>query len=197
MIDILKPISNILETDRIFLKPLRTSDTLSFYNLIQKNKKRLHDSFPVTLDNTVNEITTGLFLQNKVSEWDERISFALGIWLKDCEELIGYINIKNIDWVIPRAEIAYFISGEYERQGIMKEALVRIIKFSFEELKMIRLFLRIITENGRSNKLAEKCGFIKEGTSRMDHRTFDGNLTDLNYYGMTMDDYERIYSSSK
>ncbi len=192
MIDILTPISNILETGRVFLKPLKSHDTVPFYNLIQKNKMRLHDSFPVTLDSTINEITTGLFIQRKISEWDERISFAFGMWLKESETLIGYMNIKNIDWVIPRAEIAYFISSEYESRGIMKESLLRIIKFSFEELKMIRLFLRIMTENDRSNLLAVKCGFIKEGTFRNDHRTFDGNLADLNYYGMTLEDYNKL-----
>lgn len=196
MIDILTPVSGILETERTYLKQIRITDATSFYNLIQKNKKRLQDSFPVTLDNTINETTTELFIQSRFSEWEERISFAFGLWAKDSGELIGYVSVKNIDWVIPRAEIAYFISSDYEGKGIMKEALQGTIKFCFEELKIIRLFLRIMTDNKRSNILAEKCGFIKEGMFRKDHRTFDGNLKDLNYFGMTYEDYEK-FSASK
>ena len=189
MIDVLSPVSDNFETDRAILKQLKITDAVSFYNLIQQNKSRLYDSFPVTLDNTVNQATTELFLQRKQSEWEERISFTFGIWAKNFRKLIGYLSIKNIDWVIPRAEIAYFISQEYEGRGFMKEALIRTIKFCFEELKVIRLFLRILPGNERSIRLAENCGFVKEGTFRKDHRTFNGNLTDLNYYGMVLEDY--------
>lgn len=197
MIDILTPISNILETDRVILKPFKIEDTFPFYRLIQKNKNRLQDSFPVTLDNTVNEETTELFMQSKLSEWEERISFAFGIWAKTESQLIGYMSIKNIDWVIPRAEIAYFISYDYESKGFMKEALLRTIRFCFEELKIVRLYLRIMTDNTRSNMLAKKCGFTKEGTFKKDHRTFDGKLVNLNYYGMTDDDYQKTFKSLK
>lgn len=197
MIDILTSISGYLETDRVYLKQLKIPDSVPFYDLIQQNKTRLYDSFPVTLDNTVNETTTELFIQSKISEWEERISFTFGIWGKDSENLIGYMSIKNIDWVIPRAEIAYFISGEYEGRGFMKEALLRTIKFCFEELKVIRLFLRILPENKRSSRLAENCGFMKEGTFRKDHRTFNGNLTNLNYYGMLFEDYENSLKKSE
>ncbi len=197
MIDILTPISGFLETERIVLKPFKIEDTFLYYRLIQKNKNRLQDSFPVTLDNTINEETTELFMQSKLSEWEERISFAFGIWTKDENLLIGYMSIKNIDWVIPRAEFAYFISYDFESMGLMKEALMRTIKICFEELKMVRLYLRIMTDNKRSCKLAEKCGFSKEGTFKKDHRTFDGKLVNLNYYGLTDDDYLDIYKNRK
>ncbi len=41
----------------------------------------------------------------------------------------------------------------------MTEALTAIIKFSFENLSMNRLFLRVMTNNNRSYELAERRGF--------------------------------------
>jgi len=101
--------------------------------------------------------------------------------------------VKNIDWVIPRGEIAYIISEEYEGKGIMTEALTVIIKFSFENLSMNRLFLRVMTNNNRSYELAERCGFSREGILRKDHKTYEGELVDLYYYGMTREDFKKFY----
>ncbi len=192
MLDILTPISNTIITERAILKSFTVSDSQALYNLIQQNKDRLIDSFPITLDNTSNETVTGYFIQKKNADWEERISFAFGMRESQSNQLIGYINIKNIDWVIPRAELAYFIDSGFEGRGLMKEALNKIIEFCFEELKMYRLFLRVMTSNESSYKIAEGLGFIREGILRKDHRTFDGRLVDLYYYGMTYEDYKKL-----
>ncbi len=192
MNDNLLNISHSIETDKTVLRQYSEGDGKLFFDLIHKNKDRLADSFPSILANAFNEITTEYFIQNKIIEWYEKKSFAFGIWLKGSGEYIGHLNVKNIDWVIPRAELAYFISGEYEGRGIMKEVLTALVKFCFEELEMNRIFVRVLTGNERSYKLAERCGFTKEGTMRKDHRTFDGDLVDLFYYGLTIDDYRLL-----
>lgn len=185
-----------IETRRTVLKRYKTGDGKKFYRIIEENRTRMIDSFPVMLSNTHDEISAEYYVRKKIEEWDEQSAFNFGIWLKDGGSYIGHISIKNIDWVIPRGEIAYVISGEYEGKGIMTEALKAVIKFSFESLCMKRLFLRVMTNNNRSFKLAERCGFIREGTLRKDHKTYEGKLVDLYYYGMTLEDYKESFDNS-
>ncbi len=181
-----------LITERIIIRQYKEGDGLAFFELIQENKERLLDSFPLTLTNTADEISSELYIQSRIAEWYEQKSFSFGIWSKDQSKLIGHISIKNIDWVIPKAELAYFISKDFEGMGLMSVALNVIIKFCFEDLKINRLFLRIMTDNPRSYKLAEKFGFKREGTLREDHRTFNGNLVDLFIYGLIIKDYKLL-----
>ncbi len=182
-----------IETLRTILKKYKAGDGKIFYQVIDKNRNRMLDSFPIMLSNTHDEFSAEYYIRKKIEEWDEQSAFNFGIWLKGTGEYAGHISVKNIDWIIPRGEIAYVISGEHEGKGIMTEALTAIIKFSFENLLMSRLFLRVLTANVRSYELAERCGFLREGTLRKDHKTYDGELVDLYYYGMTREDYKKFY----
>ncbi len=182
-----------LKTKRTILKKYRIGDGKIFYGIIEKNRDRMLDSFPIMLSNTHDELSGAYYIRKKIEEWEERSAFSFGIWFKEDGNYIGHISVKNIDWVIPRGEIAYIISEEYEGKGIMTEALTVIIKFSFENLSMNRLFLRVMTNNNRSYELAERCGFSREGILRKDHKTYEGELVDLYYYGMTSEDFKKFY----
>ncbi|MFZ0454271.1 MAG: GNAT family protein [Ignavibacteriaceae bacterium] len=189
-------ITTEIETTRTILKRYKAGDGKKFYNIIEKNRDRMIDSFPVMLSHTNDEISAEYYVRNKIEEWEERSAFNFGIWSKEDGNFIGHISVKNIDWIIPRGEIAYIISKEYEGKGIMTEALTAIIKFSFEKLSLSRLFLRVMTNNIRSYELAERCGFSREGILRKDHKTYEGELVDLYYYGMTREDYKKFLDES-
>jgi ribosomal-protein-alanine N-acetyltransferase len=192
MEEILK-IEEELETKRAVLKKYRIGEGKIFYGIIEKNRDRMLDNFPIMLSNTHDAVSGEFYIRKKIEEWEERSAFNFGIWFKEDRNYIGHISVKNIDWVIPRGEIAYIISKEYEGKGIMTEALTAVIKFSFENLFMSRLFLRVMTSNNRSYELAERCGFSREGILRKDHKTYEGDLVDLYYYGMTKEDYKKFY----
>ena len=75
----------------------------------------------------------------------------------------------------------------------MSEAVVSMIKFGFDILKLNRLFLRSIVSNERSIKIAEKFGFKLEGCMSKDHLTFDEQLVDVYHYGMTREDFNKSF----
>ena len=153
------------------------------------------NSFPIILSSIHDEFSVNYFIKRKIEEWDERSAFNFAIWHKENGNYIGHISIKNIDWMIPRGELAYIISEEYEGRGIMSEAVKTLIRFGFSELLLSKLFLRILTDNEKSIKVAVRCGFSKEGLLRKDHRTFMGELVDLYYYGLTKEDYQKIFQN--
>ena len=99
-------ISTEIEADRTVLKRYKAGDGKIFYNLIEKNRDRMIDSFPIMLSNTLDEISAEYYIGKRIEEWNEQSAFNFGIWLKENGEYTGHISVKNIDWVIPRGEIA-------------------------------------------------------------------------------------------
>lgn len=187
-------IPDSLQTDRTVLKKYRVGDGRLFFELIENNRRRLFHSFPIIISTVTNEVNAELFIRSRLNEWTEQQSFTFAVWNQEETNLIGHFSIKNIDWTIPRAELAYFLSYEFEGKGIMTEVLTKIISLCFLELGMNKLFVRVITSNDKSYKVAEKCGFIREGIIRKDYRASDGELVDLYYYGLTREDFENYMS---
>jgi len=97
---------------------------------------------------------------------------------------VGFIDLKNINWNIPKTEIGYFVNRDDEGKGISSNALKMIIGFCFNELKMSKLFLRTTKSNLGSQRVAEKNGFEKEGFVKRDYKTASGEIVDLLYYGL-------------
>ena len=95
----------------------------------------------------------------------------------------GFMDLKNIDWNIPKAEVGYFIDRKYEGKGLSRKAFAVFINQCFIGLGFNKLFLRTHSSNVAAQRLAETCGFIIEGNLRRDYKTSAGELVDLLYYG--------------
>lgn len=171
-----------LSTKRLHLFPLDIQHKDAYYSLILANKERLEESFPITLLNTATLSKTTIYLKNLQENWLQDKGGKLGIWLDTT--LVGMVMIKNIDWSIPKCELAYFIGAEFSRNGYATEAIQAVLKYCFEDLNLLKVFIRVIATNTPSLGLAEKCGFIREGFLKNEYRTGSKKLVDLVYFGI-------------
>jgi len=94
-----------LTTERLLLFPLDIQHKDAYHSLISNNKERLKESFPITVLNTETASKTRIYLKNLQENWLQDKGGLLGIWLDTT--LIGMVMIKNIDWSIPKCELAY------------------------------------------------------------------------------------------
>ena len=102
--------------------------------------------------------------------------------------MIGCVFVKSIDWNIPKAEIGYFVDHRHTGKGIVTKAVSRVVQYCFEKLGLRKLLIKTHESNIGSRRVAEKNGFRIEGTIRNDHKTTDGQILDMIYYGLTRDD---------
>ncbi len=80
----------------------------------------------------------------------------------------GGIRIdQHRPWV---GEIGYFIDKDYQRKGIASEAVRQIEKIGFEYLHLQRIVILMDTRNLASERVAQKCGYEKEGVMKKVHR---------------------------
>jgi [ribosomal protein S5]-alanine N-acetyltransferase len=92
-----------------------------------------------------------------------------GIFLMVDEQdrLVGTVDWNKLNGDVPDLELGYrvFDRADWGR-GIATEALDLLAGYLFDSLPINRLRLTIHVDNVGSRRVAEKCGFMNEGTSR-------------------------------
>lgn len=116
--------------------------------------------------------------------WDPHMTvditrYIVGMWCLDYSkadyyqwaiefegELIGGISIVNYNDASKRAELGYCMGFDYWGKGIMTEAVKAVVDFLFTDVGCNRIEIVHLIENPASGRVAQKCGFTKEGVRR-------------------------------
>lgn len=178
------PFPKLLESERLILRCYTTDDATGLLDLVHHNRTQLIREF-AQLAGLRGPDAARSFLQEKSAQWTAGKTFCYGIWRKDAQPQMGQIQVKNIDWEIPSAELGYFIGGAWQRQGYASESINAILRLTLRQLNFRRIFLRILPSNHNSLLLAKKLGFDEEGLHRNAFRCGLGELHDVRYLSLT------------
>ncbi len=171
-----------LETPRLMLRPCARADAASLLKLVENNRTFLVHTHPQTEKDVNGLWGARSYLAHKRDEMREGRNLPCGIFLRETQQLIGYVQLFQIDWNVPRGELSYFIDVAFQKQGLMSEAIAALCNHAFTKLNMAKLFLRVAPENTASIRIAEKTGFQLAGKLRHDFRDGNGVLQDVLVY---------------
>ena len=90
------------------------------------------------------------------------------------ERVVGGTGLHRIDWNVPRFEIGYWRRSGDERRGVIVEAVTRLTRFAFDQLRAMRVEIRMAANNAASRRVAERAGYAFEGLLRRDSLGVDG-----------------------
>lgn len=169
--------------DHYSIRPLTENDLHPYFNLVEKNRQRLEDFFRGTVEKTRTLEDTEKFLKEIAEKAKDRSYLPYIIVDDRNDKIVGFLDLKNIDWTVPKTEMGCWMDEEHAGLGISTKAVALFCEFCFREFKFEKLFLRTHESNTAARKLAEKCGFEMEGKIRKDYKTSSGELVDLIYYG--------------
>jgi ribosomal-protein-serine acetyltransferase len=172
-----------MQFDNYTIRLLTTADLDDYFLMVEKNRRRLEDFFTGTVSRTRTREDTREFLADVTQRAKDRTYFPYIIFDNSQNAIAGFLDIKNIDWSIPKAELGSYIDEEYQGKGITTKAFDIFCSFCFTAYKFEKLFLRTHESNTAARRVAEKCGFQMEGIIRRDYKTTSGKLVDLIYYG--------------
>lgn len=118
------------------------------------------------------------------------------ITLKESGRIIGNIKFQEDfrRYQINSISIGYQLNKAYWGKGYAPEALKAMLKFAFELREVDVVGIAHFVENHRSQRVIEKCGFVKEGLVRWSYRRFDGVKLDELSYSMLKDEYLKTLS---
>ncbi|GGI57631.1 GNAT family N-acetyltransferase [Winogradskyella haliclonae] len=177
-----------MQFDNYNIRLLQNSDIDAYYKMVSKNRKRLEDFFTGTTSRTKTFEDTKAFLAEMLEKVNKREYFPYIIEDTKTHTIAGFLDLKNVDWKIPKTEMGLYIDEKYAGKGLSTKAFILFCEHCFKEHGFRKLFLRTHPKNHSARKIAEKAGFKIEGTIRCDYKTTSGQLVDLIYYGKLNDD---------
>ncbi|MFX1511394.1 MAG: GNAT family N-acetyltransferase [Promethearchaeota archaeon] len=189
MEEMLLEIPTKIETPRLIIRKYTKGDGESLLNLLESNNNREYLQDHVDEASTIN---TQKEAENRIRElrafWDAGERFVMGMWYKTTNRYIGQIWIEPKEWKVPSFELGWFLEQTHQGQGIATEAVRRAIDFLFNDLKAHKIIVYTRDNNVKSYKLAERCGFTREGHLR-DHGIKNGKRFGLYCYGLLKHEY--------
>jgi RimJ/RimL family protein N-acetyltransferase len=104
--------------------------------------------------------------------------------------IVSLIDVRrrHREWVLQRAEIAYWVASPYQGTGIATEAVSAVISAAFGPLELNRLVISHTSENAASGRIPKKLGFRFVGCERQ-FFCKDGKWFDMNHYELLRDDW--------
>lgn len=98
--------------------------------------------------------------------------------------LCGGAGLMRLDWAQRRFEIGYWLAPDATGRGLASEAVHALAQMAFSQLKALRVEIRTDARNLPSRAVAERCGFVLEGTLRNDMLDVNAVPCHTSIYGM-------------
>lgn len=117
---------------------------------------------------------------------DEALNFA--ITLKADKKLIGAIGLE-LEPEHERGELGYWIGKPYWNLGYATEAASAVVAYSFQVLKLNRIYAYHFTRNPASGRVLEKVGMRYEGCRRQHTKKWE-TFEDSIGYGILKVDFD-------
>lgn len=150
----------MLIAEKIILRPMRRDDikkTIEWRNDFDLRYLAMYHPFPVT-EELEEEWIDGILKDKK----NKTITFA--IEEKDTNNFIGYIQLKEINWINRNCYFGIIIGDkDSQGKGYGKEALKLVIDYAFNILNLLKVTLEVIEINERAINLYKSFGFVIEG----------------------------------
>jgi len=177
----------VLETDRLLLRELRESDAPDVFKFFSDEEVlRYYDSDPMKTHSEALDLINYL-----LKGYVEKKSIRWAITLKGSDTVIGTCGFHNMANRSRRAEIGYELSRSHWRQGIMTEALKRIISYGFSEMGFHRIEALTEPENHPSRQSLLKLGFKEEGVM-LERDYYSGKYQDEVMHRLLSRDWDTV-----
>jgi RimJ/RimL family protein N-acetyltransferase len=112
----------------------------------------------------------------------EGLSFAL-VEPRDQDVVLGAISLQEVRLDQGCAAVGYWLAPEARGRGAATRAVRLLARWAFAELGLARLELTCGPDNEASQRIAERCGFSREGLLRS-HVPFKGARRDSVIYSL-------------
>ena len=166
------------------LRALEETDADELYALIEANRERLVRWMVWAEGHTPQR--TLEFIRGAQRQLADGDGFQAAIVREGA--IVGVAGFHGIDWVNRATTIGYWLGAGEEGRGTMTQAVRALVDHAFAQWRLNRVEIRIDVENRRSRAVAERLGFVYEGTLRQALR-IAGDFHDDAVYAMLARDW--------
>ena len=175
---LLFPVPNSLETERLQIRPFRTSDALQLHEALQESIRELREHLwflPwVAEDQTLQ--SAEVRCRRAEASFLIRADLPYLAFSKSTGRLVASVGLHRTDWTLPKTEVGYWVRTAEAGKGYATEAVLALTDWALVGLRAKRVELVTDETNYGSRRLAERCGFALEGVLRSTMQSPDGQL---------------------
>ncbi|MBW3668192.1 MAG: GNAT family N-acetyltransferase [Actinobacteria bacterium] len=122
-------------------------------------------------------------------ERERQLGTAYGFGIFVDGRFAGEINVSSVQrGAMQSCTVGYWVDEAQAGHGYVPEALVAVLRFAFEELRLHRVEIGIIPRNRASRRVVEKLGIREEGVAQR-FLQINGVWEDHIRYGMTVEEW--------
>ena len=146
--------------ERVLLRPFRVEDAVDIAESCQDPEIPRFTMMPEAM----SEAQAREWIERRLAQREQGI-FAFAITLPPSDRCIGQMGVF-LEPQFRRGEAFYWLDRRHRGQRITTEALNLIADWAFSEHGMARIHLVTHVDNPGSQRVAERCGFQREGVLR-------------------------------
>lgn len=162
---------------------LRKLEIKDMYGMLEwMQDEDIMDHFRMSRD-TINKEKIKSFIENSFDETCRHYAIV-----NETDEYLGTISLKNIDLVNSNAEYAIVLRKQAIGDGVAKGATNELLDIAFNQVKLHKVYLNVLSNNKRAIKFYEKMNFRFEGEFK-EHLNIEGRYLDLSWYAIYKEDY--------
>jgi len=172
-----------IELDRARLRPLRAADADALYAYLRDPVVTELTSYPA-----VSRPMVEAMIERYLSRWAAGELSKWGLALQDDDQLVGTCGFNEWSQVHRWAELAFDLAPSQWGKGLMRQAVAAVIQWTYlqDQVNRVQAFVRV--DNGRSERLLARSGFVREGCLRC-YRVCRGQPHDFYIYGLLRSDW--------
>lgn len=155
-------------TADLVLMPAEESLAGALCDYFRRNREFLTDYMPAWTESFFTERTQLESIRGHMENAKNRTGYRYYIMPKEEKgKIIGTIGLNNVVWdIFLSCFMGYMLDGAYINRGYMTQAVDAVANTAFNEIGLHRIEANIMPKNARSLRVAEKCGFVREGMSK-------------------------------
>jgi RimJ/RimL family protein N-acetyltransferase len=168
-----------LADDVVMLRPWRRADVPAMLRGFRDPVVRRF-SWPESPPDTEEDALSYVAEQDQARVLGEELSFAL-VEPEDAGVLLGGGSLYDVRLELSRASVGYWLVPEARGRGVATHAVRLLARWAFAELGIARLELACSSDNEASQRVAGRCGFVREGLLRSQLPVADGRRDTVVY----------------
>lgn len=181
---ILLDLPDVIETDRLIVRPSRAGDGQLLYDATMDSLDALR-AFPAsgkwaTEEPSVTALEIGA--RRGQADFILRRDFQFLMLLKNEETLVGFVALNRLDWKVPKCSIGWWGRTGYLGRGLVTEGVAAILEFALSSLGTRRVEAYTDDANTRSCRMCERLGMQLEGVLRHERVEPDGTPRNTRIY---------------
>lgn len=162
------------------IRLITKADVSPLFNLINNSRETIGEFLPWALE--VKKIEDEVFfVKNALKELEKGTMYPFVI--EKNNNVVGMIDLHDIDRRNKHADIGYWLGNEYVGQGIMSQSVKQIELYGFEKLNLHKLTIQVEPDNVKSINVARNAGFRYEGTLE-DDKYVNGKFHTFDIYSL-------------